>query len=115
MEERKRIRTALEFLKDGQSFTVGELRLGAEKPGVIEATGWSQYINFANLTKQGCLRELEEIKALFYKMVDASPELKDFIKNKAIEFNLYFDDSGKGSIGLCSEKEGTLTWEADIK
>ena len=113
MEER--IRTALEFLKDGQSFTVGELRLGAEKPGVIEVTGWSQYTNFANLTKQQCLRELEEFKALFYKMVDASPELKDFIKDKSTEFNLYFDDYGKGSIGLCSEKEKKVTWEADIK
>ncbi len=113
MEER--IRTALEFLKDGQSFTVGELRLGAEKPGVIEVTGWSQYTNFANLTKQQCLRELEEIKALFYKMVDASLELKYFIKDKSAEFTLCFDDYGKGSIGLCSEKENKITWEADIK
>jgi len=111
----KRIRTALEFLKDGQSFTVGELRLGAEKPGVIEVTGWSQYTNFANLTKKQCLRELEEIKALFYKMVDTSPGLKDFIEDKSAEFNLYFDDYGKGSIGLCSEKDKKVTWEVDIK
>lgn len=113
MEER--IRTALEFLKDGQTFTVGDLRLGAENPGAIEVTGWSQYMNFANLTKQQCLRELEEIKTLFYKMVDASAELKDFIKDKSIAFNLYFDDYGKGSIGLCSEKNDIVNWEADIR
>ncbi len=58
---------------------------------------------------------MEEIKALFYKMVDASPELKDFIKDKSAEFTLCFDDYGKGSIGLCSEKEKKITWEADIK
>ncbi len=110
-----RIITALEFLKDGQSFTVGELRLGAERPGVIEVNGWSQYTNFANLTKQQCLKELEEIKALFYKMVDASEELEAFIKDKSVEFNLCFDDYGKGSIGLCSEKEEKVIWEANLK
>lgn len=113
MEER--IRTALEFLKDCQSFKVGELRLGAGKQGVIEVAGWTQYTNFANLTKQQSLRELEEIKTLFYKMVNASPDLKDYIKDKSAEFNLYFDDYGKGSIELCSEKEKVVTWEADIK
>lgn len=109
-----RIRTALEFLKDGQSFTVGEIRLGAEKPGVIEVTGWSQYTNFANLTKQQCLRELEEIKELFYKMVDASSELKDFTKDKSAEFTLCFDDYGKGSIAICSQKDQELNWEIDL-
>lgn len=94
---------------------MGELRLGAEKPRVIEVTGWSQYTNFANLTRQQCLRELEEIKALFYKMVDASSELKDFIKDKFIEFNLCFDDYGKVSIGICSEKNGIVKWEVDLK
>ena len=112
---KERIRTALEFLKDNQSFTVGELSLGAEKPGVIEIMGWSRYKNFINLTKQGSLKELEEIKAIFYKMVDISPDLKDFIENKSIEFHLCFDDYGKGSVGICSEKNEILTWEVDLR
>lgn len=58
-----RIKTAVEFLKDGQSFTVGKLKLGAEQEGVLEVTGWTQYKNFENLTKQQSLKELEEIKA----------------------------------------------------
>ena len=111
----RRIKTALEFLKDGQSFTVGELKLIAEKEGVLEVTGWSQYKNFENLRKQQSLKELEEIKALFYKMVNVSKGLKNFIENKSIEFNLYFDDYGKGSIGICSEKDKILVWEADLK
>lgn len=110
-----RIKTALEFLKDGQSFLVGELRLGVEIPGTIDVTGWSSYKNFANLTKQQSLKELEEIKAIFYRMVNVSPELKSFIENKSIKFNLYFDDYGKGSIGICSEKDKILAWETDLK
>ena len=112
MEER--IKTALEFLKDGQSFTVGELRFSAEKKGTLEVTGWSQYKNFENLTKQQSLKELKEIKALFYKMVDASKDLKIFVENKSIEFNLCFDDYGKGSIVICSQKEQKLNWEIDL-
>ena len=70
--------SALKFLKDGQSFKVDELRLGAEKPGVIEVTGWSKHRNFSNLSKVQCLKELKEIKSLFNNMVAISPELKNF-------------------------------------
>ena len=111
----RRIETALEFLKDGQSFTVGDLRLGVESPGIVKVTGWSRYNNFVNLTKQRSLKELEEVKTIFCKMVDASLRLKDFVKDKSIEFNLYFDDYGKGSISICSEKDGKIKWEIDLK
>jgi len=112
---KERIKTALEFLKNGQSFTVGELRLVAEKDGILEVIGWSQYKNFENLTKQHSLKELEEIKDIFQRMVNVSKDLKNFIKNKSVEFNLYFDDYGKGSIGICSEKDKILAWEVDLK
>ena len=111
----KRIKTALKFLRDGQSFTVGDLRIGAESPGVVKVIGWSRYNNFVNLTKQHSLKELKEVKTTFYKMVDVSLDLKDFVKDKLIEFNLYFDDYGKGSISICSEKEGEIKWEVDLK
>jgi hypothetical protein len=48
-------------------------------------------------------------------MLDISPELMDFILTKSIKITLYFNDSGKGSIELCSEIEKTITWKADIK
>lgn len=108
-----RIKTAVEFLKDGQSFKVGDLRLGVEKPGNVYVTGWTTYNNLENLTKQIALKELQEIKHLFQKMVDISPELKEFIEDKSIEFNLAFD-YGQGAIGVCSEKEGKIIWEADL-
>lgn len=112
---KERIRTALEFLKDGQSFTVGQLMLQEEKSGVLEVMGWSQYINFANLTKLNCLVELQEIKALFFEMVDASSELKDYLIDKYKVFTLCFDDDGKCSIRLCSEQDKKIIWEVDIK
>ena len=108
-----RIKTAVEFLKDGQSLIVGDLRLGVEKPGGVYVTGWSTYNNLENLTKQIALKELQEIKDLFQKMVDISPELKEFIEDKSVEFNLTFD-YGQGAIGVCSEKEGKIIWEVNL-
>lgn len=109
-----RIKMAVEFLKDGQSFKVGDLRLGVENPGSVYVTGWSTYNNLENLTKQIALKELQEIKGLFQKMVNASPELKEFIQYKSVEFNLAFD-YGQGAIGVCSEKDEKIVWETDLK
>jgi len=109
------IKTALEFLKDGQSFNVGDLRLGIDSSsGYFKVIGWSQYVNFTNLTKKNSLKELEDIKAIFFEMVNASIELKNFIQNKPMEFILCFDDYGKASIDICSERNGVIKWEIEL-
>lgn len=112
--ETERIKTAVEFLKEGQSFGVGDLRLGIEN-NTITVTGWSQYSNIENLTKHQALQELEEIEILFARMIDAFTELRNFIGDKKMEDNLNFDDYGKGSFSICSEKNRTVKWEMDLK
>ena len=109
----KRIKTAVKFLKDGQSFKVGDLKLGIESSGVMYVIGWSRYYSLENLTKSGALRELREIKYLFQMMVDTSADLKEFVQNRSIEYNLAFN-YGQGSIGICSEKDKVLTWEINL-
>lgn len=46
--------------------------------------------------------------------VDSWPELKNFISNKKVIYNLYFDDSGKASIVICFEKDGIVYWEIEL-
>jgi hypothetical protein len=110
-----RIKIALDFLKDGQSFTVGDLRLGVEGFNCLVVTGWSQYINFTNLTKHNSIQELEGIKSMFSDMLNTSAELKEFAEKKIIEYVLSFDDYGKASIDICSEKNGVLKWQVELK
>ena len=112
--ETGRIKTAVEFLKDGQSFKVGDLRLGMQDETNMYVTGWSQYSNIENLTKHQALKELEEVKILFLRMVDASHELKSFIQKKNIKYNLAFDYR-MGAIGICSEMDGVVKWEMELK
>ena len=42
------IKTAIEFLKQGESFRVGDLRLEIEE-NIFSVTGWSQYLNIESL------------------------------------------------------------------
>ena len=110
-----KIKTAIEFLKDNHSFLVGDLQLNINGLGDIEITGWSQNTNFQNLTKKSCLQELIEIKQLFFEMLNASSELKEFIMGRAMKFNLWFDDYGKASIAICSEKNEVIEWQLSLK
>ena len=106
--------TALEFLKDGLSFSVGDLRLGIEGKNTLFVTGWSQYLDFENLTRSKAIQEIEEIKNVFMKMVESSIELKEFIQKRSVKYNLAFN-YGMGSIGVCSEQNGVIEWESEIK
>ncbi len=112
---KEKIKTALKFLKSGQSFTIGEIRISIEENETINVIGWSQCISFKSITREQSIYELQEIKELFYKMVLISNELKEFLNNKKIVFSLYFDDYGKGSIEICSELDEVLSWKVNIK
>lgn len=111
---KNRIKIALEFLKDGQSFTVGDLRLGMSGSNLLTVTGWSQYLNFSNLTRGNSLNELSEIKEIFSDMVATSDDLKKFIVDKSIEYILCYDDGGKASIDICSEIDGFIKWKVEL-
>jgi hypothetical protein len=102
-------------LKDGQSFTVGDLRLGMSSSYLLTITGWSQYLNFSNLIKSNSLDELAEIKSIFSDMVSTSSDLRKFIADKTLEYILCYDDGGKASIDICSEKDGVVKWHINLK
>lgn len=108
-----RIKTAIEFLKDNLPFRVGELYMGIDESGLLNITGASKAIDLKNITKQRALEELGEIKLIFQKMVSISPELRVFISDKQIKFNLDFD-YGMGDIRICSEIDGVLKWQVEL-
>src|ERR1700724_2863566 len=97
-----RVETAIEFMKEGRSFPIGNLRFGINDTGNIEVAGWSNYLEFSNLTKDRSTEELNNTKSLFFRIVNTFPKLKEFIKGKDIEYRLYFNDAGKTSITICS-------------
>jgi len=109
-----RIKTTLKFLNDGQSFKIGDLRLGIENENILTVSGWSQYLDLSNLSKSICLEELAEIKRIGSDMIDSSNDLKSFRVNKSVKYILYYDDGGKTSIEICSEKDEVINWKLEL-
>ena len=81
----------------------------------MQVTGWSNYNDIRNLRKDVCLQELGEIKLLFGNMLMSSEELTRFVKDKEIEYCLGFDDYGKASVSICSERHNHVKWYIDLK
>ena len=81
-----RIRNAIILLKEGHSFKVGELSFYAKNKNVFTVIGYTIKIALINITKKEALDELKDIKSIFNKMTQLSPELFDFLKGRQIEY-----------------------------
>jgi hypothetical protein len=75
-------------------------------------TGWTNTINFENISKANLLQELDDLKSSFLNLSKSFKELTDIvmINNLIIEYHMAYDDSGKAGIGLCSEINGKIYW-----
>jgi len=113
-ELQHRIKSALTLLSDGRPFKVGDLNFGCKDKTHFSVSGWTNNNLIENVTQHSALIELNDIKSLFSKMVDASKELADFLKGRQVEYYLGYE-YGMGSIGICSEKSGQLKWETNLR
>lgn len=111
--EKSKVDIAVEFLQEGKSFKVDDLRLGMKENQRMYVTGCSQYSNISNITKSIALKELNEIKELFGVMVASSETLRSFIKNKNIEYNFAYN-YGMGAIGICTEINNEVIWHQKL-
>ncbi len=84
-----RIKDAIKFLRDGQSFSLGNLRIGIESADVIFVTGWTNYNRLENITQKIALEELCEIKEMFSDILKNSIELREFILHKSIKYQWF--------------------------
>jgi len=104
-----------QLLQDNQSLKVGDLTLSSKDNNELTVIGWTNFTHFENLTKRQSLIELNEIKYLFKLMLNSSKDLADFAENKSIKYFLNYDDAGKCGIGICSEENGQILWQAQLR
>lgn len=109
-----RIKSAIILLTDGHAFNVGDLTFSSRGKNQFSVTGWTIKNDLKNITKETALKELAETKELFRKMIAASSELADFIKNRQIEYCLGYD-YGMGGLEICSETNGQIKWTTELK
>lgn len=108
MNNEERLKRAVEFLKERKSFKVGDLLLEDNEKN-FNVIGWSKYQFIENLSRQNAQIELNEIKNLFKMMVEINTELKLFVADKNITYELNCD-LGKSSCLICREKNNEIFW-----
>jgi hypothetical protein len=108
-----RIKTAIESLKNGHPVMIDNILIGVKEMNNLYVTGWTKCKQIKDLTRDQAIIELNEIKTTFMHLVDFSSELKNFIQNKTINYNLAISYRTAG-IGICSEKDGVLIWRFDL-
>ncbi|HET8656948.1 MAG TPA: hypothetical protein VFL93_15595 [Longimicrobiaceae bacterium] len=108
-----RIRASVEFVGDGPSLRVGDLRLGMNEADELCVTGVSRARALRSLTKERALRELRKIREVFDAMVAVSPELRQFVQEYSVRCKLALETE-EGAIGICTEKDGAVQWEREL-
>ena len=113
-ELKHRIKNAISILETGHSFKVGDLTLNSKSKKHLTVTGFTIINELENVTKQTAIKELNETKELFQKMVAVSSELESFIIEKKIKYCLGYD-YGNGGIGICCEVNGEVEWNVEVE
>ncbi len=102
-------------IADGIPFKLGNLTIRTTNSDKLLVTGWTNTIHFNSISRDNIVNELKELKQSFYELRSSFKELDDIIINNDlnIEFHMAYDDSGKCSIGICSEINGEINWYID--
>jgi hypothetical protein len=109
----ERIKGAIGIIREGQPFKLGDLLITRQDKNTLSVTGWTQHLYLNQLTKSNAAEELVHIKQDFQKLVSSSSDWKDFLNDKTIQYNLDYDEFGKG-IGICNEINGEIKWLIDL-
>lgn len=118
-----RIKNAVEILKTGNSYQVGDIRLrmdikrkflGLKTERKLYVGGPTAYSNLDFLTKDKALKELSDIKLRFNELIDNSEELKGLVQDISIEYHLTEADD-KCGVTICYEENGQINWYIDAK
>ena len=113
-ELHQRIKNAIILLEDGHPFMVGDLTFGCSNNSHFSVTGWTLCNDLKNLTEHKALIELNEMKTLFNKMTSVSSNLREFIKDRQVQFSLGYD-YGKGGLEICNEMNGQIQWTIELE
>jgi hypothetical protein len=113
IELQHRIKNALIIVAENNPFKVGDLIFSSKNEMHFNVSGSTMKNSIESLTHETVIKELDEIKTLFLKMVNLSTELQSFIKNRKLEYSLIFD-YGMGSLGICTESDGKVKWHMEL-
>jgi hypothetical protein len=106
------IRQRIWLIADGIPLKLDSMTIQTTDSNKLLVTGWTNTVNFENITKEKVLSEPRNLKSSFTDLTSSFSELNDIITGNelTVEFHIAYDDSGKVGIGLCSEINGNIKW-----
>lgn len=108
----KNIRERIWLLPDGIPLKLDSMTVEISGADKLLVTGWTNTINFNNISKENIVQELADLRYSFSDLSKSFAEIIAIVKdnNLTIEYCIAYDDGGKTRITLCSEIEGKFSW-----
>jgi len=97
------------LLEKGERPKIGDIAILKADSDSLSVTGWTNYADIDNITEKIARQELDEIKTLFLKLQDESPEFKSYCLNKKIIINLCIDIYNAGLL-VCTLADDEFKW-----
>lgn len=110
--ETEYMRKRIWLIADGVPLRLENMTIRTTDSGKLFVTGWTDTIQFENISRKKIAQELDDLKISFSEFSKSFTELNDLVKlnNLTIEYHMAYDDSGKVGIALCSEIGGITNW-----
>ncbi len=81
---RKDIIERIRLVTDGVPLKLDNLTIRTTSSGKLLITGWTNTINFENITKSKILQELDNLKKSYSELAKSFEELNDIVKNNGL-------------------------------
>jgi len=99
----------VQLLDKGDRPKIGGIVIEKSNNNTVTVKGSTNCFFVDNVTEKVALQELNEIKELYLKLINSSPDFKEYVTNKALVLELYLE-TGKSGFLVCSLINDKLVW-----
>lgn len=105
----KRIETAIELAKNGNTLTVQNKNISFDKNWNLIINGFSRWNNLSSISKEKALNEIDCLKKDYEHWLGLSPKFRNIKNWRNPKYILSFLD-GKNGIGICEVDNNKINW-----
>lgn len=107
-----RLDAAVEFLRDSNTFKVGEYVVGMLDRHTVFVNCYSSYTYIDSMTRELAFAEFMRMRTHFISLIHATKVFAQFVQAKKIQYNLVLDTGGAG-VTVCTEMDGKTIYLLD--
>jgi len=98
-------------IADGIPLKLGNMNIRMTDTGTLLVTWWTDTIYFENITKEYALKELRKLREMFLELQEEYNALNTIVEVNSLKIEYHVSyDTGKGSVGICSDIDDVVHW-----